>query len=103
MRPNRDWQIAKESMLLASVPDPLIETILSQSEIRSFARGTTIFLQGEPADNVYIVLEGWVKLYRISQSGAEAVVTNPSLRATTVAAKEAAAMTEGSSVTMGSR
>ena len=61
-------------MLLASVPDQLIETILSQTEIRTFDRGTTIFLQGEPAENVYIVLDGWVKLFRISQSGAEAVV-----------------------------
>jgi CRP-like cAMP-binding protein len=74
MRPNEDWQIAKASVLLANVPDELIETILSQSEIRSFGRGATIFLQGEPADNVYIVLEGWVKLFRISQNGAEAVV-----------------------------
>jgi CRP/FNR family transcriptional regulator, dissimilatory nitrate respiration regulator len=74
MRPNNDWQIAKESMLLASVPDDLVDTILSQTEVRSFGRGTTIFLQGETAENVYIVLEGWVKLFRISQNGAEAVV-----------------------------
>lgn len=74
MRPSEDWQIAKASVLLSNVPEELIETILSQSEIRSFGRGATIFLQGEPAANVYIVLEGWVKLFRISQNGAEAVV-----------------------------
>ena len=74
MRRNDDWQVAQESVLLASVPEDVVETILSRSEVRSFARGTTIFLQGEPADSVYIVLEGWVKLFRISQNGAEAVV-----------------------------
>jgi len=74
MRPNSEWRIAKESMLLASVPDDLIDTILSQTEIQCFDRGATIFLQGEPAESVYIVLEGWVKLFRISQNGAEAVV-----------------------------
>ncbi|WP_422365643.1 Crp/Fnr family transcriptional regulator [Pelagibius sp.] len=74
MHPNEDWRIAKESVLLASVPEDLVETILSHTETRSFDRGTTIFLQGEPADSVYIVLEGWVKLFRISQNGAEAVV-----------------------------
>jgi CRP-like cAMP-binding protein len=74
MRPNDDWRVAKESILLASVPDQLLDTILSQTEIRSFGRGATIFLQGEPAEHVYIVLEGWVKLFRISQNGAEAVV-----------------------------
>lgn len=74
MRPTEDWPIARESILLASVPEPLIEAILSRTEIRRFERGETIFLQGEPADSVYIVLEGWVKLFRISQNGAEAVV-----------------------------
>lgn len=74
MRRNDDWHVAKESVLLASVPEDLVETILSRSEVRSFARGTTIFLQGEPADCIYIVLGGWVKLFRISQNGAEAVV-----------------------------
>ncbi len=74
MRPSDDWRIAKESVLLASVPEDLVETILSHTEIRTFERGATIFLQGEPAENVYIVLEGWVKLFRISQNGAEAVV-----------------------------
>lgn len=74
MRPSDDWRIAKDSVLLASVPEDLVGTILSHTETRSFERGATIFLQGEPAENVYIVLEGWVKLFRISQNGAEAVV-----------------------------
>ncbi len=74
MQRNADWLVAKESVLLATVPEDLVETILSQSEIRCLERGTTIFLQGEPAHSVYIVLEGWVKLFRVSQNGAEAVV-----------------------------
>ncbi len=74
MRSENDCRIARESILLASVPEPLIETILSQSETRSFDRGATIFLQGEPAGHVHIVLEGWVKLFRISPNGAEAIV-----------------------------
>jgi CRP-like cAMP-binding protein len=74
MPSSNDWRIAKESMLLASVPDHLIDAILSRTEVRCFERGATIFLQGEPAENVYIVLEGWVKLFRISLSGSEAVV-----------------------------
>lgn len=75
MRPNDDWRIAKESILLASLPGPLSDTILSQTAAQSFDRGETIFVQGEPAESVYIVIEGWVKLFRMSQSGAEAVVS----------------------------
>ena len=42
--------------------------------MRNHPRGATLFLQGEPARHVYVVLEGWVKLFRIAQSGTEAVV-----------------------------
>lgn len=74
MKPNDDWRVAKESMLLASVPGQLVDAILSQTKVQSFDRGETIFVQGEPAETVYIVIEGWVKLFRMSQSGTEAVV-----------------------------
>ncbi|MEZ5767744.1 MAG: Crp/Fnr family transcriptional regulator [Paracoccaceae bacterium] len=37
-------------------------------------RGATIFSQDDPADAIYIVLDGWVKLFRIASSGTEAVV-----------------------------
>ena len=40
----------------------------------SYSRGETIFLQGDPARTLFIVLDGWVKLYRISHHGEEAVV-----------------------------
>lgn len=74
MQLNDDSRIARGSVLLASVPDDVAEIILSRSEIRALTRGETIFLQGEPADYVFIVLEGWAKLFRMSPNGAEAVV-----------------------------
>ncbi len=66
--------IARRSMLLSSVPDEIVEAVLGAARVRRFDRGATIFLQGEQASAIYIVAEGWVKLYRIAPSGAEAVV-----------------------------
>ena len=74
MQRHDDGRIAKGSVLLASLPDDVTETILERSEIRVLDRGATIFLQGEPAEHLFIVLEGWAKLFRVSQNGAEAVV-----------------------------
>ena len=74
MLKEEDWEIAKGSVLLASVPADVANTIKAHSAIATYDRGGTIFLQGEPAHSVYIVLDGWVKLFRISQNGAEAVV-----------------------------
>lgn len=70
----RDRQIACGSILLSDLPAPLLTRFLDASMVRSHDRGETIFLQGEPARTIYIVLDGWVKLYRISANGNEAVV-----------------------------
>ncbi len=66
--------IARSSLLLRNTSDELSERILSQAHSRSYERGATVFLQGERATAIFIVLEGWVKLYRIAPNGAEAVV-----------------------------
>ena len=66
--------LASRSLLLASAPESVTRTVLESARVRSFSRGETIFLQGEQATAIYIVAEGWVKLYRIAPSGAEAVV-----------------------------
>jgi CRP-like cAMP-binding protein len=66
--------LARRSLLLASAPEPVARAVLESARVRTFSRGETIFLQGERASAIYIVAEGWVKLYRIAPSGAEAVV-----------------------------
>ena len=66
---------AKASVMLRYLPDAVLERLLEGAVPRPFDAGETIFLQGEPASSVYLIIEGWVKLYRISPSGAEAVVS----------------------------
>jgi len=69
-----DRAVAMQSILFSSLPGDLADMLLERAATSSFNRGTTIFLQGDPAASVYIVLDGWVKLFRISPNGAEAVV-----------------------------
>ncbi len=66
--------LARNSLLLAATPDSVAQKVLEAAHERFFDRGATIFLQGERAKAIYIVAEGWVKLYRIAPNGAEAVV-----------------------------
>lgn len=66
--------IARSSLLLSGADNELAAKILSAARVRGFDRGATIFLQGERATAIYIVISGWVKLYRIAPNGAEAVV-----------------------------
>lgn len=66
--------VARQSLLLASAPETVVQTVLASARLREFERGATIFMQGERASAIYIVAEGWVKLYRVAPNGAEAVV-----------------------------
>nr|WP_237212632.1 Crp/Fnr family transcriptional regulator [Ruegeria lacuscaerulensis] len=57
------------------MPEQHIDTLLSHAIWRQYDRGETIFLQEEEAKAVHVVLAGWVKLFRMSPTGAEAVVS----------------------------
>lgn len=70
----RDAQIVRNLPLFQQVPEPVLAALLATATIRSVERGTDLFVQGDPADRFFVVLEGWVKLYRINRDGAEAVV-----------------------------
>ncbi|WP_209597167.1 Crp/Fnr family transcriptional regulator [Ruegeria sp. HKCCSP351] len=67
--------VARQSLLLRSLPEQHVDTLLRQAVWRQYDRGETIFLQEEEAKAVHVVLAGWVKLFRISPTGAEAVVS----------------------------
>ncbi len=67
--------IARNSVLIRSLPEEHIEPILSGAVFRNYDRGETVFLQGELCRGVHVVLNGWVKLYRIASNGSEAVVS----------------------------
>lgn len=66
--------IARDSVLFASTPKEVVDALLARTPVMRVERGTTIFSQGDPARSIHIVLDGWVKLFRIAPSGTEAVV-----------------------------
>lgn len=74
MTTKRITEIARGSLLLQSMPEEISDALLKGSTTRNAGRGETLFLQGETAQVIHIVLDGWVKLYRISPNGNEAVV-----------------------------
>jgi CRP/FNR family transcriptional regulator len=63
-----------------SVFDPLsashLTSLLRRAELRRYTRNDTVFRQGQPADGVWVVREGWVHLVRTPTRGdaAHAVV-----------------------------
>ncbi|WP_204115883.1 Crp/Fnr family transcriptional regulator [Shimia biformata] len=67
--------VARSSLFMRSLPEQHVERLLSRSTFKHYERGESLFIQDEPASVIHIVLDGWVKLYRMAPNGSEAVVS----------------------------
>jgi len=68
-------EIARGSLFFQTLPEKHVEPLLARSVFRHYKRGETLFIQDEVSKGILLVLEGWVKLYRIAPNGSEAVVS----------------------------
>lgn len=60
--------------LFAGLAPDALQDILKYARIVSHNKGAMIFLQGEQASRFYIILEGWVKIFKGNVDGHEAVL-----------------------------
>ncbi len=69
-----DVEMLKSLPLFEGLPSRVVMDLLGSSVIRNYPRRTTLFVQGDKADRFFVVFSGWVKLYRHSPDGTEAVI-----------------------------
>lgn len=70
-----DWAAMRLCPLFAHIGAVAMQRLVDKCRVTNVERGQIVFTQGDPADAFFVVLEGWVKLYRLTPGGAEAVVT----------------------------
>lgn len=71
---SRDWQIVRATPLFGSMSQEITQSIIGNQPVRSYEKDAQLFHQGEVATAFFLVLDGWVKLYRLTPEGNEAVV-----------------------------
>lgn len=69
-----DWQIVRSTALFGAMPLEVAQSLVGNQSVRSYQKGTVLFQQGEAAASFFVVLDGWVKLFRLTPDGSEAVV-----------------------------
>lgn len=69
-----DWRIVRSTPLFGTVSQEAAQSLIGSQPVSVHRKGETLFRQGEPANSFFVVLGGWVKLYRITPDGNEAVV-----------------------------
>jgi CRP/FNR family transcriptional regulator, cyclic AMP receptor protein len=60
--------------LFRELDDREIEKIVSVSLSREWIKGSLVFMQGEPMENVYFIHEGKIKIYKTDTHGKEQIV-----------------------------
>ena len=60
--------------LLARLPDEDVSLLASRGRVRRYNAGITIFHEGDPGDALYVVVDGRVRITRLSGSGSEATL-----------------------------
>lgn len=66
--------VIKALPLFVGLDNNILQEILKYSRIASHNKGAMIFLQGEQASRFYIILEGWVKLFKGNVDGNESIL-----------------------------
>jgi len=68
----RDFIISLQ--IFSNLPQDSMLQILNNSKIINFPKNKIIFQEGEKADKLFIVLKGWVKVYKSNPEGEETIV-----------------------------
>lgn len=69
-----DWRIVCSSAMFGEVDRAVLARLCEIQRPLQYAAHQLIFSQGDRADGFFLVLEGWVKLLRITPAGHEAIV-----------------------------
>jgi len=69
-----DWEIIRATPLFGAMSRDAALSLIGDETPRHFEKGAVIFHQGEPATSFFVLLDGWVKLFRVTPDGDEVVL-----------------------------
>lgn len=55
--------------LFCGIAPQVLDAILAEGVVRVRSAGSSVFFEGDPVDRFFIVLSGWVRLYRVNEAG----------------------------------
>ena len=75
LSPSRhDWSVVRACELFRGMPDAVVRDLVAGRAPIALSKGQTLFHQGDPASGFFVVLEGWMKLYRAGADGREIII-----------------------------
>lgn len=71
---NRTAEFLQNLAFFSKLPSADMNAFLEAASIRNHAKGSGLFHQGDSAAAFYVIINGWVKLFRTTPEGEEALV-----------------------------
>jgi len=69
-----DFRIIRQTPLFGAMSSEATQRVIGSTLPRRYEKGAMLFQQGEQATAFFVILDGWVKIARITVDGDEAVV-----------------------------
>ncbi|QQG37298.1 MAG: Crp/Fnr family transcriptional regulator [Micavibrio aeruginosavorus] len=64
----------KKTALFSGMDDEKVALFASKSLVRHYEKGEELFAMGDQAASFFFIIDGWVKLYRITREGEESII-----------------------------
>lgn len=68
-------ELVRSFPFFAGLDAETYDELLAGASTRRYAKGETLFLEGEPGRGLYLVQSGVIKVYKLSESGKEQILT----------------------------
>lgn len=69
-----DLEIVRRAPLFSGVSEAVLSDLLKEARVGEYRRGQLLFLRGDPAEQFYLLLEGWVKIFLDTPAGEQTVL-----------------------------
>ena len=73
--PNSDLarriELLQEVALFADLPDQALEKLAQDFRLKTYGKNDVVFHQGDPGHEIYVILDGRIRVFKVSPSGDE--------------------------------
>lgn len=71
MRDEEITEVLAATRMFGGLEETSLEAVIARGVVQHYRKGQILFAAGDPAESLYVVLEGLVKIYVVSEDGSE--------------------------------
>lgn len=70
----KDLKVVRNAPMFAGLSEDVLGSLFAEARVIECPRGKLLFVRGEPADRFYLLLAGWLKIFRDTAEGEQTVI-----------------------------